>query len=90
MSPGVTARSVLDTIRGVRGTRLESVAVLNEYHGADLPPGSRSVAFRLTFRDPERTLRDRDVDKAMTRVLRAVERQAGVVRRTTEDSAARG
>ncbi len=73
----------------VRGTRLESVEVISEYRGDELPAGGRSVAFRLTFRDPERTLRDKEVDKAFGRILQAVQKTVGVAPREVADGAAR-
>jgi len=82
--PGVSAAEAMETIRGVPGTRLESVTVQSEFRGGNLPPDSRSVAFRLTFRDPERTLRDQDVDNALGRVLAAVHKRHAV---TLRDSA---
>ena len=85
----VTAKSVGDAMREVRGTRLESVEVVSEYRGDELPPGSRSVAFRLTFRDSARTLRDQEVDKAFGRILKAVQQTVGVAPRDTADGAAR-
>jgi phenylalanyl-tRNA synthetase beta subunit len=46
------------------------------------------VAFRLTFRDPERTLRDKEVDKAFRRILQAVQKQVGVAPREVDGGAA--
>ena len=43
-----------------------------------LPAGVRSVAFRLTFRAPDRTLRDAEVDQAETRLLAALAEELGV------------
>lgn len=83
-----TAEAVETAIRATRGTRLESVEVLSEFSGGDLPAGSRSVAFRLTFRDPERTLRDAEVDKAFRRILQAVQQQVGVAPRGIDGGAA--
>jgi phenylalanyl-tRNA synthetase beta chain len=83
-----TAEAVETAIRATRGTRLESVEVLSEFSGGDLPAGSRSVAFRLTFRDPERTLRDAEVDKAFRRILQAVQQQVGVAPRGVDGGAA--
>ena len=83
-----TAEAVETAIRATRGTRLESVEVLSEFRGGDLPAGSRSVAFRLTFRDPERTLRDAEVDKAFRRILQAVQQQVGVAPRAVDGGAA--
>ena len=83
-----TAEAVETAIRATRGTRLESVEVLSEFRGGDLPAGSRSVAFRLTFRDPERTLRDAEVEKAFRRILQAVQQQVGVAPRGVDGGAA--
>ena len=85
----VTAKSVEDAMLEVRGTRLGSVEVVSEYRGDELPAGSRSVAYRLTFRDPERTLRDKEVDKAFGRILQAVQQTVGVAPRDSTDGAAR-
>jgi phenylalanyl-tRNA synthetase beta subunit len=41
----------------------------------------RSVAFRLVFRAPDRTLRDAEVDQAEARLLAALEDELGVRRR---------
>jgi phenylalanyl-tRNA synthetase beta subunit len=41
----------------------------------------RSLAWRLSFRAPERTLTDREVDAAVDRVLQALEERHGVRRR---------
>jgi phenylalanyl-tRNA synthetase beta chain len=88
LHPGATAQAVETAIRATRGTRLESLEVLSEFRGGDLPAGSRSVAFRLTFRDPERTLRDKEVDKAFRRILQAVQKQVGVAPREVDGGAA--
>jgi phenylalanyl-tRNA synthetase beta chain len=85
---GATAQAVETAIRDTRGTRLESLEVLSEFRGGDIPEGSRSVAFRLTFRDPERTLRDKEVDKAFRRILQAVQQQVGVAPRELDGGAA--
>ena len=49
--------------------------------GPELPAGVRSVAFRLVFRAPDRTLRDAEVDQTETRLLTALEDELGVRRR---------
>ena len=60
---------------------LESVEVESDYRGAGLPAGVRSVAFRLTFRAPDRTLRDVEVDQAEARLLAALAEELQVRRR---------
>jgi phenylalanyl-tRNA synthetase beta chain len=61
--------------------RVVSVRPFDEYRGAPLPPGKKSLAFALSFQAPDRTLTDEEVDKAIDRLLRQTERQFGAVRR---------
>lgn len=58
---GVTAGSLLETVRDVGGTELESVHVFDRYAGEPIPEGSYSLALRLSFRSADRTLTDADV-----------------------------
>jgi phenylalanyl-tRNA synthetase beta chain len=85
---GVTASGVSELLRRVGGALLERVEVESDYRGPELPAGVRSVAFRLVFRAPDRTLRDAEVDQAETRLLAALEDELGVRRRGA--GAARG
>jgi phenylalanyl-tRNA synthetase beta chain len=78
---GVRTRQVEDVLRKAGGRLLERVEVESDYRGAELPSGTRSVAFRLTFRDAERTLRDREVDEAEARILAALAAELGIQRR---------
>ena len=48
-----------------------------------MPAGTRSVAYRLVFRGRDQTLRDRDVDGAVTRIQRELEKEHGVTLRTS-------
>jgi phenylalanyl-tRNA synthetase beta chain len=70
-------------IREASGEQLESLVLLSEYRGAGIPDGFRSVAWRLTFRHPERTLRDKEVAGRRDKVLRTLEGELGVRQRTT-------
>ncbi|HUG27241.1 MAG TPA: phenylalanine--tRNA ligase subunit beta [Gemmatimonadales bacterium] len=78
---GVTAEQVAVRLAEA-GPLLESVQVVDEYRGAGVAVGRRSVAFRLSFRSAERTLRDKEVDAAVARALTALERELDVTLRT--------
>src|SRR5213594_4454216 len=80
---GVTAAAVADVLRRAAGPLLERLDVFDEYRGpgGGVPAGHRSVAWHCTFRDPTRTLRDRDVDEVVARGLKALEDELGVRRR---------
>jgi phenylalanyl-tRNA synthetase beta chain len=78
---GVRTRQVEDVLRHADGGLLERVDVESDYRGAELPAGARSVAFRLTFRAADRTLRDSEVDEAEARILAALAARLGIQRR---------
>ena len=81
LPPGVTAAQVSDVLRRAAGPLLERLEVFDEYRGPGIPAGHRGVAWHCTFRDPERTLRERDVDALLARGLAALEGELGVRRR---------
>jgi len=64
----VAAGTLLTTIKEVGGDYLEQAHAFDEYHGPQVPEGHKSIAFTLTFRSPERTLTDAEVDKVMTEI----------------------
>jgi phenylalanyl-tRNA synthetase beta chain len=64
----VAAGSLLATIKELGGEHLEQARAFDEYHGPQVPEGHKSIAFTLTFRSPERTLTDAEVDKVMTEI----------------------
>jgi phenylalanyl-tRNA synthetase beta chain len=51
------------------GSILESVEVFDVFRGAGIPAEHKSVAFRMTMRAEDRTLRQEEVDAAVDRVV---------------------
>ncbi len=78
---GVSVAAVAEVVRRAAGPLLEQFDVFDEYRGPGILPGQRSVAWHCSFRDPARTLRERDVDAMLARGLRALEDELGVRRR---------
>jgi phenylalanyl-tRNA synthetase beta chain len=64
----VAAGALSATIREAGGDLLERARPFDEFHGAQVPEGHKSIAFTLTFRSPERTLTDSEVDKPMAEI----------------------
>ncbi len=54
-----------------------AVELFDVFRGEAIGEGSKSLAYHLTFRAPNRTLRDRDVKKLRRRILGQVERSVG-------------
>jgi phenylalanyl-tRNA synthetase beta chain len=79
----VTSADVVAAARKAGGQLLEQVRVIDEYRGKGLPAGTRSVAFRLTWRSAERTLRDEEIEAGVTKVRKALEQTLGVTLRTS-------
>ena len=64
------------------GALLETVFPFDLYRGKGVAEGTRSIAYRMRFRAPDRTLTDREVDAAFDRILRRLEEELGVQRRS--------
>jgi phenylalanyl-tRNA synthetase beta chain len=76
------AADVERVIRSSAGDLLEQLVLFDEFRGAGIPEGARSLAWALTFRHPERTLRDREVQGRTERILKSLESELGVRQRT--------
>lgn len=75
---GVTAAQVEGVLRASAGELLESLAVFDEYTGTGIPAGTRSVGWRLTFRHPARTLREKEIEGRRSQLLKALANELGV------------
>jgi phenylalanyl-tRNA synthetase beta chain len=75
------AGSVRDRIRAAAPTTLESVAEFDRYQGKGIPDGQCSLSLRLTFRAPDRTLTDAEVQQAMDAIIAALAAAHGAVLR---------
>ena len=58
-----SAGDIADALADASGGLAESVVLFDLYRGGQIPVGHRSLAFRVTYRDPEATLTDKRVDK---------------------------
>lgn len=57
------------------GKLLESVTLFDEYQGESVPDGQRSLAFRLLYRAPDRTLTEEDIEPIHKKVRANLEKQ---------------
>jgi phenylalanyl-tRNA synthetase beta chain len=69
----VGAAALEATIKEAGGLLMEAARAFDEYHGPQVPEGQKSVALTLTFRSPERTLTDAEVDKVMGEIRLGLE-----------------
>lgn len=80
--PSATDAAEVERVIGSRGgDLLHSLVPFDLYSGKGVPEGTRSIAWRLKFRHPERTLTDQEVDEAIASVLRGLDEELNVRRR---------
>ncbi|HEX2721485.1 MAG TPA: phenylalanine--tRNA ligase subunit beta [Gemmatimonadaceae bacterium] len=79
----VTSARAAEEIRASAGDLLESLAVFDEFRGPGVAAGSRSLGWRLTFRHPERTLREREIQGRTAKILKDLEAALGIRQRTS-------
>jgi phenylalanyl-tRNA synthetase beta chain len=77
---GGSAGAMEAAIRASVGELLRGVALFDVYRGAPLLGDERSLAYRLTFASPDRTLTEAEVESAMADVTAAVTRVGGRIR----------
>ena len=80
---GVTAEQVEGVVRRVAGRLLERLELFDRYVGQGVEPGHRSLAWRLTFRHAERTLRDKELEARRSDILRALADELNVRQRSS-------
>ncbi|MCI6376586.1 MAG: phenylalanine--tRNA ligase subunit beta [Clostridiales bacterium] len=68
MDEGVAVGPLMGDMRKAAGKLLESIQMFDVYRGVQVGVNKKSVAFSLTFRAPDRTLTDEEVQKAMDKV----------------------
>lgn len=59
------------------GKNLKEVRLFDLYQGKGIPEGFRSLAFSLSFQNPERTLTDEEVDASVKDVLKELKKKYG-------------
>ena len=75
------ADAVQRSLRDGAGEHLESLALFDVYRGDQVGDGRKSLAYRLTFRAPDRTLTTDEVSALRDTALRAAADAVGAVQR---------
>jgi phenylalanyl-tRNA synthetase beta chain len=77
----IEAGTVRQAITESAGDILEGVHEFDRYQGKGIPEEKVSLSLRLTFRSPERTLTDAEVQRAMDDVVNTLRTKHGAVQR---------
>jgi phenylalanyl-tRNA synthetase beta chain len=68
VNEAVTAEQVGAEIRAAGGGLLRSLHLFDLYRGGSIQPGKKSLAYALTYQAEDRTLTDKEVDKAHKKI----------------------
>ena len=74
IGPAITAAAVEEAIRQGGGELLADTEIFDLYEGEQVGEGNRSLAVRLEFRSPERTLTDAEVAERRAAIVAGLER----------------
>ncbi len=73
----VLAAEILERVRRGGGRILEEVSLFDIYEGSQIPEGCKSMAYSLTYRAADRTLKDEEVNKAHEKIVSLLETELG-------------
>lgn len=73
----VRHEQIVEVLRRAAPPLLERIELFDVFEGPSLPPGTKSMAYSLTWRAPNRTITDDEVQHAHTAVAEAVVRELG-------------
>ncbi|MET0512420.1 MAG: phenylalanine--tRNA ligase subunit beta [Thermoleophilaceae bacterium] len=76
----VSAARLAEVVRAGAGDLLAGLRVFDLYHGKQVGEGSKSLALRLEFRSPDRTLTDEEVAERRTAIEKELESIGGRLR----------
>ncbi len=70
--------TVANVIKKAAGKLCEGVALFDLYRGTNIGEGNKSLAFRVTFRAPDRTLTVEEADKVAAKIIKDLEFKLGI------------
>ncbi len=70
--------SIEAVMREAKVKILEDVKLFDIYRGEQIGEGKKSVSFRISLRQPDHTITDEEADKAVAKILRAIEEKLGL------------
>lgn len=82
MPDNVGAAAAAEVIRKAASPYVTNVSLFDIYTGKPIPEGNKSLAFAVTFSDPERPLTEEDVARLRKKIEGRMERELGAKLRT--------
>ena len=72
VSEEIDHEQIMQTVKKVRPEFLEAVELFDVFRGSNIPEGRKSVAYTLTYRHAERTLKDKEANASHEKVVLAL------------------
>ena len=73
----VTFADVNRVVRSAERRLLRSVELFDVYEGKNLEAGKKSYAISMTLQDADKTLQDKDIEKSMSKIVAALQKELG-------------
>ncbi len=74
---GISAGKIDAIVKNKAGQIFESLKLFDVYKGEQLKSGTKSIAYSIIFRSPDRTLTDDEVNKSMDNIYKALKEKLG-------------
>lgn len=81
INENVFVKEIENVIKKKGGKLLETINLFDVYQGSQIEKGFKSVSYSITFRAPDRTLVDDDVNAVMKKILSTLESELGAILR---------
>ncbi len=75
---GIPSTEIVECIQNAGGFLLKQVELFDLFRGEQIGAGYKSLAFRLTYQAPNRTLTDKEIGKLRERIIVQLEKDLGV------------
>ena len=75
VAEATTHEAVLQVVKKTKPANLEAVELFDVFRGKNVPAGQKSLAYAFTYRSPEKTLTDAEVNAAHAKVVEAFKAQ---------------
>ncbi len=77
LAADIAVERVLEVLREVAPAIVREICLFDVYHGKGIDPDKKSLAFRVSMQDTQRTLEDAEVEAAMAVLVRQAETVLG-------------
>jgi phenylalanyl-tRNA synthetase beta chain len=76
---GIIHTQIVEIIKGF--SLVVAVDIFDVYSGEQVPPGKKSLAYRLTYQSSDHTLTDKEVNRVQEQILKRLEKELGATLR---------